>query len=119
LDELDRQRIKLESLGYAWHGKYGIPGRRYCTLSNDMGVRTVQLHFFQDGSPQIEHHVAFRDYLRTHAKAAHAYQQEKLRARDLHPNDSHAYTDEKSAWVQDTVAKALIGFSSRRLSDGM
>ena len=64
-------------------------------------------------------HIAFRDYLRAHPEATIAYEKEKRRARDLHPNDSHAYTDEKAAWVQDMEAKAVTWFAEQRDSAGV
>jgi GrpB-like predicted nucleotidyltransferase (UPF0157 family) len=103
---LDRERARVEALGYNWHGEYGIAGRRYCTLSDEAGIRIVQLHFFDADSPQVQRHIAFRDYLRTHPEAARAYEKEKRRARDLHPSDSHAYTE----------AKALIWFAAQQAS---
>ena len=111
LTDLDRKRESVEGLGYEWHGEFGMPGRRYCTLPDESGVRIAQLHFFKVGSPEIERHIAFRDYLRAHPPVAGAYEREKIRARDLHPSDSHAYTDEKSAWIKETEAKALIWFA--------
>jgi len=111
LADLDRQRGHVEALDYEWHGEYGIAGRRYCTLSDEDGIRAVQLHFFEKNSPQAERHIAFRDYLRAHPDMAAAYENEKRRARDLHPNDSHAYTDEKSAWIRKTEAAALIWYA--------
>ena len=111
LTDLDRERGRIESLGYGWHGEYGIAGRRYCTLCDEVGVRAVQLHFFKTDSPQRIRHLAFRDYLRAHPEAAREYETVKLRARDLHPNDSHAYTHAKSAWIQATEATALAWFS--------
>ena len=113
LAHLDRERECIEALGYDWHGEFGISGRRYCTLSDDAGTRIVQLHFFSEDSPQVERHIVFRDYLRAHPDAANAYEKEKRRARDLHPDDSHAYTDEKGAWIRDTEAKALIWFAEQ------
>jgi GrpB-like predicted nucleotidyltransferase (UPF0157 family) len=110
LTDLDRERGRIEALGYEWHGEYGIPGRRYCTLAAEDGIRAVQLHIFERNSPHAERHIAFRDYLRAHPAVAAAYETEKRRARDLHPNDSHAYTDEKSAWVCQAEATALIWF---------
>lgn len=112
LTSLDRERLRVEALGYDWHGELGISGRRYCTLSSEAGMRIVQLHFFQADSPEVWRHIAFRDYLREHPDVAAAYDGEKRRARDLHPNDSHAYTDEKSAWIRDMEAKALIWFGN-------
>lgn len=116
LDDLDRKRSRVEALGYSWHGELGITGRRYCALSDEGGVRIAQLHIFAVDSPHIERHLAFRDYLRTHPEAAHAYEEEKRRARDLHPNDSHLYSDEKGAWIQRTEADALVWFAEQRLN---
>ena len=115
LGDLDREHARIESLGYGWHGEFGIRGRRYCTLSNENGLRLAQLHFFQEESPQIERHLAFRDYLRAHPETAAAYEKEKRRARDLHPNDSHAYTDQKAMWIQNVEAKALQWRASQQL----
>ena len=110
LADLDRQRWSLEALGYEWHGELGIEGRRYCTLSNEAGIRIAQFHFFEAESPHVMRHIAFRDYLRSHPEAARAYEKEKRRAQKLHPNDSHAYTDEKAALIRDMEADALIWF---------
>ena len=114
LADLDRERRRVEALGCDWHGELGISGRRYCTLSDEAGIRIVQLHFFNADSPQVERHIAFRDYLRAHPDAASAYEKEKRRARDLHPHDSHAYTDEKDAWIRDTETKALTWFAGQK-----
>jgi len=116
LADLDRQRRCVEGLGYIWHGELGISGRRYCTLADEAGVRVVQLHFFEVDSPHIERHIAFRDYLRARPEMARAYENEKRRARDLHPSDSHAYAEEKAWWIQDAEAKALIWFSERKVT---
>jgi GrpB-like predicted nucleotidyltransferase (UPF0157 family) len=115
LAALDEARALVEALGYAWHGSYGIPGRRYCTLSDATGERLVQLHCFQAWSPHVTRHLAFRDYLRAHPDAAHAYATEKRRARDLHADDSHAYAAEKSSWVRRTEAAALAWYAESRV----
>jgi GrpB-like predicted nucleotidyltransferase (UPF0157 family) len=112
LDELDLKRSLVESLGYSWYGELGITGRRYCALSDGDGSRIAQLHFFTAESPQIVRHLAFRDYLRAHPEEARAYEYEKRRARDLFPNDSHAYTDEKAAWIERTQGEALAWFAN-------
>ena len=111
LADLDRGRWRVEALGYNWHGELGISGRRYCTLSDETGIRIVQLHFFKADSPHVKRHIAFRNYLRTHPQAASAYEDEKRRARDLHPNNSYAYTEEKAAWIRSVEAAALIWFA--------
>lgn len=111
LAALDRERPRVEALGYEWRGEFGISGRRYCTLTDASGTRIVQLHFFQAESPEAERHIAFRDYLRAHPDVARAYEQEKRRARDLHPGDAQAYSGEKDAWIRATEAKALAWFA--------
>ncbi len=112
---LDEQRQHVEAIGYQWHGEFGIPGRRYCTLANEAGVRVAQLHFFKEGSPHIERHIAFRDYLRAHPEEANAYAIEKRRAQSLHPANSHAYADEKDKWIRAAETKALIWASKQRV----
>ena len=114
LTSLDEQTRGIEALGYTWHGEFGISGRRYCTLTDEAGIRVVQLHFFKEGSPHLERHIAFRDYLRAHPEEANAYAIEKRRAQGLHPADSHAYADEKDKWIRATESKALIWASGQK-----
>ncbi len=118
LAALDRSRNLIEALGYEWHGPYGMEGRRYCTLSGEANVRIVQLHFFSNGSPHAARHLAFRDYLRGHSDVVRAYEAEKRRARDLYPDNSHAYGAEKSAWIERTEREALNWYSARQSRRG-
>lgn len=83
LVDLDRQRERVEALGYVWHGELGMLGRRYCTFSDAAGIRTAQLHFFEANSEHVERHIAFRDYLRAHPEVADAYENEKRRAQKI------------------------------------
>ncbi|HWK74378.1 MAG TPA: GrpB family protein [Povalibacter sp.] len=113
LGELDLCRSVFNSLGYEWWGELGLPGRRYCTRSDPgSGRRLVQLHCYEQGSTEIRRHVAFRDYLRQRPDVAQAYDRQKHHCASLHPEDSHAYSDCKSAWIQAIEAQALS-----RLSD--
>ncbi len=115
LTDLDSRRGLVEQLGYAWHGEFGLSGRRYCTLSGEFGRRIAQLHFFEAGTTQAERHLAFRDYLRANPEVADEYAKEKCRARDLHPQDSHAYTDEKSGWIRAVESTAIAWYSERHV----
>lgn len=77
--ELDGHKGEIEALGYEWWGELGLPGRRYCTKSDpNTGRRLVQLHGYVDGSPEIERHRAFRDYLRERPDIARAYDRKEV-----------------------------------------
>ena len=94
-------------LGYCGWGELGIEGRRYFTKDDESGLRVAQVHCFREGSPDVERHVAFRDYLRAHEAVAGEYEREKLRCAGLHASDSHAYGDCKAEWIRRVEAEAV------------
>lgn len=108
LAAFDRAAPAIEALGYRVWGEYGIDGRRYCTINRTVdGRREVQAHVFAQGSPHIARHLAFRDYMNAHPDQARAYHDEKHRCRVLFPQDSHAYSDAKGAWIRAAEQRAL------------
>ncbi|WP_340115989.1 GrpB family protein [Pelagibius sp. 7325] len=108
LDRLDALQDAVEGLGYRWRGELGLPGRRYCSKDDPAsGRRLFQLHGYQEGSPEITRHLAFRDCLRANPALARAYEAEKQRCQALRPDDSYAYTDCKNAWIRSVEAAAL------------
>lgn len=110
LAALDAKQKLVESLGYSCHGEFGVAGRRFCALSDTDGNRIAQLHFYEAESPHARRQLAFRDYLRSFPVLAAEYEAEKRRARELFPDDSHAYSAEKGAWIRATETKALVWF---------
>jgi GrpB-like predicted nucleotidyltransferase (UPF0157 family) len=113
VDELDAKRSVILQLGYQYWGEYGIPGRRYCSFDEpSTGRRKFQLHCFEPESPEIQRHLAFRDYLRANPTIRQEYDQEKHRCRAIHPDDSHAYSDAKSDWIAAHLPAALARFRS-------
>src|SRR5262249_33433809 len=105
---LEACRPRFEALGYQWLGEYGLPERRYCTKSDPAtGRRLVNAHCYAQESSEVTRHLAFRDHLRKHPDIAPAHGPEKARCRLLHPEDTHAYTDCKNAWIRKVEADAL------------
>ena len=108
LDEMDSRKTNLEQIGYDWWGEFGLPGRRYVTKNEPgAGRRIVQLHCYDIGAPDIDRHLAFRDYLRKRPEIVASYGREKDRCWALNPDDSHAYGACKSAWIEAVETAAL------------
>jgi GrpB-like predicted nucleotidyltransferase (UPF0157 family) len=112
LPSLDAARAKIEALGYSWWGEFGIAERRYCTL-DDFGRRLVNAHFYAVGNPQIERHVAFRDYLRAHPEVAREYEALKIRLAAEYGNDVLEYADAKTPWIRSVESAAISFYRSR------
>lgn len=107
LEWLDEMREQIEAAGYQYWGEYGIPRRRFCPRQGEEGWRQANLHCFLSGDEQLIRHLAFRDYLREHAKVARDYEQIKQDCAARHGQDAFAYTDCKGDWIQATQREAL------------
>jgi GrpB-like predicted nucleotidyltransferase (UPF0157 family) len=106
LDDIIRSTEMLGELGYISKGEYGIPGRQFFTKDTD-GERSHHLHVFQQGHPDIERHLVFRDFLRANPKAAHEYEIIKEKLAKRFPKESGSYTEAKSDFIlsMDEVAR--------------
>jgi GrpB-like predicted nucleotidyltransferase (UPF0157 family) len=110
---LDDKRSAMEQLGYEGMGEFGIPGRRYFRKENAAGIRTHQVHAFQAGSPEIERHLAFRDYMIAHPVEAQSYSVLKRRLAQEHPEDIEAYMAGKDPFIKAYEAKAIAWRSQK------
>ncbi len=86
---------QLGALSYESLGEDGISGHRF--------FRTHHLHYYQLANPEIDRHLVARDYLRTHPREAHAYQELKL------PwyGNTGAYIEGKDDFVKSLEARAV------------
>ncbi len=114
IEEVDVQNPAMEALGYEAMGEYGIPGRRYFRKDDDAGIRTHHAHTFAVGSPEVERHLAFRDYMLAHPECAQQYSALKRQLADAHPDDINSYMDGKDGFIKDIDVKA----AARRASHG-
>jgi GrpB-like predicted nucleotidyltransferase (UPF0157 family) len=103
---VDLQAGTLRALNYEAMGEFGIPGRRYFRKNRADGVRTHQLHAFSVDSSEPQRHLAFRDYLRAHPRAAQAYVELKLELRRRFPTDIQSYAEGKTEFVRDIELRA-------------
>ncbi|MEM1378824.1 MAG: GrpB family protein [Pseudomonadota bacterium] len=106
----DAKARGLEGLGYEAVGAYGIAGRRYFRKNDSNGIRTHHLHVFEEGSPHIERHLAFRDYLIAHPEIAHEYSSLKERLTRHEALSRDNYVDGKGPFIGRVEPQAVKWF---------
>jgi GrpB-like predicted nucleotidyltransferase (UPF0157 family) len=106
---LDTRAHLLEDLGYEAMGEFGIEGRRYFRKNSKEGARTHQIHAFAGGAPEIDRHLAFRDYLRGHPDEAQQYENLKLELARHFITDTASYTDGKTEFIREIERRARNG----------
>lgn len=97
----------LEALGYEYIARHEalLPERRYLhRIVNHQ--HTHHLHMVEPGSRFFEVQLLFRDYLRTHPADARRYAELKYALAEKFRNDREAYTDGKTALVEEILQKA-------------
>jgi GrpB-like predicted nucleotidyltransferase (UPF0157 family) len=102
---VDSHNDAMRTAGFLAKGEYGLPGRRFFIKSGN--ARACHVHIYQTGHPDIERHLAFRDYLRTHPEPVREYATLKRSLAARFPADIDAYCDGKDSWVKETERIAL------------
>lgn len=116
VEAMDTHAPQMQALGYEAMGEFGIVGRRYYRKIDASAERTHHFHVFGTGSPDIERHLAFRDYLINHPDVAATYS--ALKARLVAGGVSwEAYMDGKDPFIKETEAKALAWYRTPAKSD--
>lgn len=101
----------MSTIGYESKGEYGIPFRRYFQKEKD--VKTHNLHVFEQGNPEIERHIKFRDWMRSHVQDREAYADLKQRLSAIFSDDRESYSLGKEEFITNIDAKA--GWNGTRI----
>lgn len=107
IQEVDRLTSSLEALGYEAKGEFGMPGRCFF-IKKQNGKRLFNVHIFEDGHKDIERHLRFRDYVRTHPDVAQSYSKLKQNLVKSSPDDMEKYCWGKEDFVKAVELKALL-----------
>jgi len=106
-----RERLvePLEAAGYAFWADNPASDRLFFVkgLPPSAPKRTHHLHLMELGET-TNRHLAFRDYLRVHADEARRYAQLKTELADRFRDDREGYTEAKTAYIEDVLAKAGV-----------
>jgi GrpB-like predicted nucleotidyltransferase (UPF0157 family)/GNAT superfamily N-acetyltransferase len=109
--KVDAATTSMQELGYEAQGEFGIPFRRYFQKGGNN--RTHHAHVFESGNPEIERHLRFRDWMRTHTEDKLAYALLKQDLARQFPHDMNAYCLGKDAFIANIDKKA--GFNGLRV----
>ena len=96
----DIQKVEarpMETLGYEAKGEYGMAFRRYFQKGDD--IRTHHVHVFEQGDPEIDRYLKFRDWMRSHPDDAKAYAALKSELAKKFSDDILGYCNGKDAFV--------------------
>ena len=106
IEKVDPLNEPMAEKAYEAWGEHGIPGRRFFT-KNRGPERRYNVHVFQAGTPEVERHLAFRDYLIHHPETASAYGTLKKDLAEKFPTDIESYINGKDAFIKQTEREAL------------
>lgn len=104
--EKSRPCIKiLEKIHYVYFPYKEKYEHWFCKPSPE--YRTHHLHLMPANLPEFSAKLAFRDYLLKHPKEVQKYESLKKELAKKFKNDREAYTEAKTDFVKEIVAKAL------------
>lgn len=95
---------KLEDLYYTARGELGMAFRRY--FHKGEGMRTHHVHVWEEGSPEIQKHLLFCDYLRQNPEEREKYARLKYHLATQFKDDPFSYGQGKEGLIKEILEKA-------------
>ena len=92
---------RLAAIGYIHEGDLGIKDREAFRYENKPHLQKHHLYVCPQSSAELNRHITFRNYLRSHPQAAARYGAVKAEAAALYPNDIDAYIAHKAPCIAE------------------
>lgn len=112
INNVDKYNLEMQEIGYVPKGENGIVKRRYFQKGGDN--RTHHVHIYQIGSCEINRHLAFRDYLKSHPDEMKNYGELKEKLAQQFPLNKKSYINGKDYFVENIELKALEWYEDNR-----
>jgi GrpB-like predicted nucleotidyltransferase (UPF0157 family)/GNAT superfamily N-acetyltransferase len=97
ITEVDAATPNMQLLGYEAKGEFGMLFRRF--FVKNLEVQSYHVHVFEQDNSEVERHVKFRDWMRTHEDDLTAYAALKQELALKYANDRKAYSFGKEAFI--------------------
>ena len=95
---------ELARIGYLHEGDLGIPDREAFGYKGKLHLQKHHLYVCPLESRELQRHITFRDFLRTHPNAVAQYSKIKEEAARLYPNDIDGYMAHKAPCIAELYA---------------
>jgi len=96
---------KLSEIGYRHEGNLGIKDREASKYEGKAHLMKHHLYVCPRASEELNRHLVFREYLRTHWEAVEEYSRIKEEAAKIYPTDIDGYMAYKSPCIEKLYEK--------------
>lgn len=104
LKDIEKIIPDMQAVGYESRGEFGIPLRAFFTKGID--PRAYNVHIFEKGNSEVERHLIFRDWLRSHEDDKNTYENLKKELAHTFAQNSFEYQKGKTRLINSIHKKA-------------
>lgn len=109
---VDEYNDALYLLGFTELGEFGMPGRRYFKRER---FPKIHLHIFGASDPEVERHLRFCSYMRSHSDKVKEYSDLKKTLAIQFPHDIQKYTEKKSSFIKQIDLQAALEATPKKI----